>query len=64
MLCAELEQLEAEFDDIVAALEDSTLSERCRKELQEAYVHIVREIREQQKAGHTGGPCFEEDGRY
>ncbi len=64
MLCAELENLEAEFDDIVAALEDATIPEQRRKELQEAYVRIAREIRSHQKGGHDGGPCFEENGRY
>jgi len=64
MLCAELEHLEAEFDDVVTALEDLSLPERRRKELQEAYVRIAREIRSHQAGGHDGRPCFEQDGRY
>ncbi len=64
MLCAELEQLEAEFDDIAAALEETSLPEKRRQELQEAYVRVAREIKSHQKGGHNGGPCFEENGRY
>ncbi len=59
MLCAELERLEAEFDDIVDALEDLTLPEWRRKELESAYVQVAREIRAHQSAGHRGEPCFE-----
>ncbi|MGZ4789364.1 MAG: hypothetical protein ACXVZX_12660 [Terriglobales bacterium] len=61
MLCAELEQLEAEFDDIVSALEDLTLPESRRRELEAAYVEIAREIRNHQSGGHDGRPCFEPD---
>ena len=64
MLCAELERLEAEFDDVAAALEDLALPEQRRKELQEAYVRITREIRTHQAGGHEGRPCFEQNGRY
>lgn len=64
MLCAELEHLEAEFDDVVSALEDLSLPEWRRKELQEAYVRIAREIRNHQAGGHDGRPCFEPNGRY
>ncbi len=59
MLCAELERLEAEFDDIVAALEDLTLPEWRRKELEQAYVELARQIRTHQSGGHQGQPCFE-----
>ncbi|MGB9104903.1 MAG: hypothetical protein WCC59_09100 [Terriglobales bacterium] len=45
MLCAELERLESEFDDIVSALEDLGLPEQRKKELEETYVRIAREIR-------------------
>jgi hypothetical protein len=62
MLCAELEFLEAEFDDVVAALEDQSLPEHRRKELEEAYVRIAREIRAHQAVGHDGRPCFEQNG--
>ncbi len=64
MLCAELEQLEAEFDEIAAALEDLSLPPQRRKELEEAYVRITREIRQHQAGGHQGGPCYEQNGRY
>jgi hypothetical protein len=64
MLCAELERLESEFDEIVAALEDPKLPEQRKKELQEAYVRIAREISHHQADGHEGRPCFELIGRY
>ena len=64
MLCAELERLESEFDDIVAALEDRSLPEQRRKELEEAYVRIAREISHHQADGHEGRPCFELIERY
>jgi hypothetical protein len=64
MLCAELERLEAEFDDVAEALEDLALPEQRRKELQETYVRITRAIRTHQAGGHEGRPCFEENSRY
>jgi hypothetical protein len=64
MLCQELERLESEFDDIVTALEDLSLPGWRRKEFEEAYVRIAREIRNHQAGGHQGGPCFEQNGRY
>ncbi|MGC2193774.1 MAG: hypothetical protein WA628_03795 [Terriglobales bacterium] len=60
MLCAELEHLEAEFDDIVNALENPNLTEREKQLLQEAYSQLSRTIKEHQEYGHEGGPCFEE----
>jgi len=60
MLCAELEHLEAEFDDIVTALENPDLTERERQSLQDAYSRLSRIIQDHQKRGHGGGPCFEE----
>ena len=60
MLCAELEHLEAEFDDIVTALENPDLTEREKQLLQEAYSRLSRTITDHQKHGHEGGPCFEE----
>jgi hypothetical protein len=63
MLCAELERLESEFDEIVAALEVLSLPEWRRKELEDAYVQIAREIRTHQAGGHQGRPCFEQDDR-
>lgn len=64
MLCAELERLESEFDDIVDALEDLGLPEQRKKELEETHVRIAREIRIHQAGGHEGRPCFEQDDRY
>jgi hypothetical protein len=61
MLCAELERLEAEFDEIAIALEDLSLPEKQKKDLEEAYIRITREIRSHQAGGHQGRPCFEPD---
>jgi hypothetical protein len=60
MLCAELEQMEAEFDDIVTALENPNLTEEEKRSLEEAYSRLSRTIKNHQKSGHEGGPCFEE----
>ncbi len=59
MLCAELERLEAEFQNIFDALENPDLNEEQRTELQEAYSRLIRVIGTHQKSGHDGGPCFE-----
>ena len=64
MLCAELERLESGFDDIVSALEDPSLPEQRKKELEETYVRIAREIRTHQAGGHQGRPCFEQNDMY
>jgi hypothetical protein len=60
MLCAELEQMEAQFDDILTALEDPNLTEEERRSLQEAYVRLSLTIQGHQRSGHEGRPCFEE----
>jgi len=60
MLCAELEELEAEFDDILTALENPCLTEQERGSLQVAYSRLSCTIKDHQKHGHDGGPCFEE----
>jgi hypothetical protein len=60
MLCAELEELEAEFDDIFTALENPDLTEQERRSLQIAYSRLSRRIKDHQERGHDGGPCFEE----
>lgn len=60
MICAELEQLEAQFDDILTALEDKDLTEQERKALEAEYARMTRAIKDHQSAGHHGGPCFEE----
>jgi hypothetical protein len=60
MLCAELERLESEFDDILTALEDPQLPEAQRVELEKAYAELSRRIHSHQSAGHDGSPCYEE----
>jgi hypothetical protein len=60
MLCAELEKLEAEFDDILTALENPNLTEREKQDLRDAYVRMSRAIGDHQRSGHDGQPCFEE----
>jgi len=59
MICAELERLEAQFDDILTALEDEHLTEQQKQELKEAYERMSRVIKEHHEHGHAGGPCFE-----
>jgi hypothetical protein len=60
MLCAELEELEAQFDDIITALENPNLTERDRLALEKARDEISRTITDHQTFGHSGGRCFEE----
>ncbi len=60
MLCAELEEMEAEFNEIVVALENPNVTEEEKQSLQAAYVRLSRIIQKHQKSGHDGGPCFEE----
>jgi len=60
MLCAELEQLEAQLDDILTALEHPNLTAPERLRLEEAYSRLSHTIQEHQKSGHSGQPCFEE----
>lgn len=60
MLCVELEKLEAELDDIITELEKPYLTPKERNELEKTYAQVARTIDEHHKAGHKGGPCFEE----
>ncbi len=60
MLCAELERLEAELNEIITALEDEGLSEEQKRSLQDDYARMSHTIQEHQTAGHKGGPCYEE----
>ena len=60
MLCEELEELEGQFDEIVTALEDPDLTEEKRATLEQEYSHLSQIIKEHQRIGHKGGPCFEE----
>jgi hypothetical protein len=60
MLCEELEKLEAEFDDIITALENPNLTEQEKQDLRDAYARISQTISKHQRFGHDGQPCFEE----
>jgi hypothetical protein len=60
MLCAELETLEAQLDDIITALEAPDLTPARRGDLEEQYKQLSREIREHHEFGHRGSPCYEE----
>lgn len=60
MLCAELEKLEGEFDDIFTALENPDLTGQEKQDLREAYARMSQAIGDHQKSGHDGRPCFEE----
>jgi hypothetical protein len=60
MLCAELEQLEEQYDHIVTALENPNLTDDERRVLLNAREQLIQAIREHQMFGHKGGPCFEE----
>ena len=60
MLCAELEELEAQYDHIVTALEDPDLTEAERRVLAAAREQLILAIKAHQMSGHKGGPCFEE----
>ncbi len=61
MLCAELERLEAEFDRIVAGLEDPDLQAQERKALQQEYDRMLQTIADHRRYGHDGKPCYEEE---
>jgi hypothetical protein len=60
MLCAELEELEAQFEDIITALDSPNLTDKERQALLKARDQMSRTIKEHQTFGHKGGPCFEE----
>jgi hypothetical protein len=60
MLCADLEPLEGQFDDILTALENPALAEMDRQSLEQARSPLSRVIRDHQKFGHNGGECFGE----
>ncbi len=60
MLCAELERMEGELDDIIAALENPNLTEPEKQSLQDDYTRLSHIIRDHQSSGHQGHPCFEE----
>jgi len=60
MLCAELEDLEAQLDKLITALENPELQDEERRRLEGEYAHLAHLVREHQMAGHSGKPCFEE----
>lgn len=60
MLCAELEQLEAQLDDLITALEDAELPPKKREALERAYADLVHSMDQHRASGHRGSPCFEE----
>ncbi len=60
MICADLEKLEGQLDDIITRLEKSNLTQQERKTLEQAYARLSRTIASHQRAGHEGGPCYEE----
>jgi hypothetical protein len=60
MLCAEVEELEAQFDKILTALESPNLTAEERLALLKAREQMCRTIKDHQMFGHKGGPCFEE----
>ncbi|HYA24057.1 MAG TPA: hypothetical protein VEF05_07840 [Terriglobales bacterium] len=60
MLCAELEELEAQFDDIITALENPNLTEKERQALLKTRDELSHSIKDHQTFGHKGSPCFEE----
>lgn len=59
MLCAELEDLEAQFDKIVTALENPNLSKEERLALLKARDEMSHTIKDHQTFGHKGAPCYE-----
>jgi len=60
MLCEELERLEGEFDEILTALEDPTLTPEKKVALEKEYTRMSHIIQGHRATGHRGGPCFEE----
>ena len=60
MICAELEKLEAQLDDIITELAQPDLPNWKKAELESAYAMLSQTITMHQKSGHGGGPCFED----
>ncbi len=60
MICAELETLEGQLDDIIAELENPSLSKQDRERLEVAYAQLAKTITQHQESGHKGKPCYEE----
>jgi hypothetical protein len=64
MLCAELEQMESEFDHLLAELEKPDLTEQERQALEDAKSRLTVAIKDHETSGHDGAPCFEEWSQY
>ncbi len=60
MICAELEKLEGQLDDIITELEKPYLTAQERRTLEQAYARLSQVITSHQRTGHEGGPCYEE----
>ncbi len=60
MICAELELLEGQLDELITALEREDLHGEEKRRLELEYARVVHIIEEHQRAGHSGKPCFEE----
>jgi hypothetical protein len=60
MICAELEELEGQLDEIITALENPALTDEQRRNLENDYANLSHLIRDHQSVGHSGGPCYEE----
>lgn len=60
MICAQLEELEAQLDEIITALENPHLTDEQKKALEREYAQLSHLIHDHQSGGHDGGPCFEE----
>ena len=60
MICAELEELEAQLDEIITALEDTKLSDERKKDLESEYARLSHLMDKHRSGGHRGGPCYEE----
>jgi len=60
MICAELEQLESELNDVVTALEKPELTLKEKSTLAAEYLRISQAITEHERSGHQGGPCYQE----
>ena len=60
MICAELEDLEAQLDELITALENPELKDEDKRQLEDRYARLSHLIRDHQVAGHSGKPCFEE----
>ncbi len=60
MICAELEFLEAQLDELITALERNDLQEDEKRKLEGEYTGVAHLIKDHQLAGHSGKPCYEE----